>query len=170
MEVIVISPKHQMFNGENFYLCGSYYQHNGKRLHRTVWEFHNGEIPKGYHIHHIDGDRNNNSIENLQMIEGKKHGHLHGKEEARIEKSMENMKKAQVEAKKWHGSQEGYAFHSQLGKKNFENRTPITYKCTYCGKEFQSKRIFGENSNHFCHQNCKAAFRRRRVRNEGKKC
>ncbi len=26
-----------------------------KRLHRVVWQHHKGEIPKGYHIHHVDG-------------------------------------------------------------------------------------------------------------------
>ena len=31
-----------------------------KRLHRCVWEYYNGEIPKGYHIHHKDNDKSNN--------------------------------------------------------------------------------------------------------------
>ena len=30
-----------------------------KRLHRYVWELHYGEIPEGYHIHHIDFDKSN---------------------------------------------------------------------------------------------------------------
>ena len=37
--------------------------------YRKIWETHNGEIPKdtdgrSFEIHHIDGNRNNNSIEN----------------------------------------------------------------------------------------------------------
>ena len=45
---------------------------NGKSniimLHRLIWECANGEIPKGYEIHHIDGNKLNNSISNLEMI------------------------------------------------------------------------------------------------------
>ena len=36
-----------------------------KRLHRYVWELHYGEIPEGYHIHHIDFDKSNNDISNF---------------------------------------------------------------------------------------------------------
>jgi hypothetical protein len=42
-------------------------------LHRYVWEKHNGEIPKGYDIHHIDWDKTNNRIENLELICHKEH-------------------------------------------------------------------------------------------------
>ena len=68
MEVKVISNTVQKFNGESYYLCGQYFQRKGKRLHRTVWEFHNGTIPKGYHVHHKDGNRSNNAIENLTLM------------------------------------------------------------------------------------------------------
>jgi hypothetical protein len=42
-------------------------------LHRYVWEKHHGEIPKGYDIHHIDWDKCNNSIENLELICHREH-------------------------------------------------------------------------------------------------
>jgi hypothetical protein len=50
METIVLTDKKQMFNGVTYYLCGKYFQKNGIRLHRVVWEYHNGEIPEGYHV------------------------------------------------------------------------------------------------------------------------
>ena len=34
------------------------------RLHTYVWEKHNGPVPEGYDIHHIDHDPSNNDIEN----------------------------------------------------------------------------------------------------------
>ena len=38
------------------------------REHRYVWTQHNGDIPKGMEIDHINGKRNDNRIENLQML------------------------------------------------------------------------------------------------------
>lgn len=37
-------------------------------IHRLVWETFNGEIPSGYYVDHIDGNRANNSISNLRIV------------------------------------------------------------------------------------------------------
>ena len=44
---------------------------------RNVWKRCVGEIPKGYHIHHKDGDYTNNCFSNLQLIEAGKHARLY---------------------------------------------------------------------------------------------
>lgn len=43
---------------------------NGRMLyaHRIVWEMHNGKIPNGYEIDHIDHNRDNNNIKNLRCV------------------------------------------------------------------------------------------------------
>lgn len=46
-------------------------------LHRDVWNFHNGPIPDGYQIHHIDGERGHNTIENLMLVERADHARRH---------------------------------------------------------------------------------------------
>lgn len=50
---------------------------NGKRQHRLIWEAHNGKIPDGMHIHHIDENKQNNAIENLQLVDSKLHHRIH---------------------------------------------------------------------------------------------
>jgi len=35
-------------------------------LHRAIWIYHNGDIPSGMHIDHLDGNPSNNKIENLR--------------------------------------------------------------------------------------------------------
>lgn len=37
-------------------------------LHRLVWESRNGSIPSGLHINHIDGDKDNNHPDNLELV------------------------------------------------------------------------------------------------------
>jgi len=37
--------------------------------HRYAWEQHFGAIPEGYVVHHIDGDKANNSIDNLRCVD-----------------------------------------------------------------------------------------------------
>lgn len=39
--------------------------------HRIICEMHNGEIPKGMQIDHINHDRCDNRIENLRLVKGK---------------------------------------------------------------------------------------------------
>lgn len=45
---------------------------DGKRkyllVHRAVWESFNGSVPEGYEINHKDENRQNNNIENLELL------------------------------------------------------------------------------------------------------
>lgn len=38
------------------------------RVHRIVWETFNGTIPEGYEIDHINSVRDDNRLENLQLL------------------------------------------------------------------------------------------------------
>lgn len=48
-------------------------------VHRLVWELEKGPIPAGYIIHHINGNRLDNRIENLACITQKEHNKIHAK-------------------------------------------------------------------------------------------
>ncbi len=37
-------------------------------VHRVVWEAFNGEIPEGLQINHIDGNKANNNLSNLELV------------------------------------------------------------------------------------------------------
>lgn len=39
-----------------------------KRIHVLVAEHFIGKIPKGYHVHHKDGNKQNNVVTNLEII------------------------------------------------------------------------------------------------------
>lgn len=51
----------------------------GKRylVHRIVYMSFFGEIPEGYQIHHINGNKSDNRVSNLKMMSMKDHQNLH---------------------------------------------------------------------------------------------
>lgn len=151
----------QEFNGKIYYLYpkAKYFTKSNKRLHRVVWEFYNGKIPKGYHIHHIDNDRTNNSIDNLQMIFGKHHISTHSKlfHSTNPDFARNNLAKHQDKCRKWHASKEGIEQHrKQAIEQGFGNLTYGERKCEICDSEFTAK----TNHQRFCSNNCKSQFRR----------
>ena len=71
----------QEFNGRSYSLkpTGYYAQTSGERrhMHRDVWEYHHGPIPPGWDVHHIDEDKSNNDIDNLECLPKADHTRLH---------------------------------------------------------------------------------------------
>lgn len=160
-----MSEKYQYFNGLKFTRDekSGYYLNStiGKRMHRYVWEFYHGKIPKGYHIHHIDGDKSNNRIENLRMIQGRKHQSRHTTEyhKEHPEAAGRNMEKARSEAKRWHSSREGKEWHKKQMKAH-----PIIEKqfvCQCCGMEYMSR---PNGKNRFCSNKCRQKYHRMKKR------
>lgn len=67
--------------------------------HRIIWAFHYGEIKKGEIIHHIDKNKINNNILNLEKILNRDHNIFHKNKISKInklnllKKQIENLKK-----------------------------------------------------------------------------
>jgi DNA-directed RNA polymerase subunit RPC12/RpoP len=156
--------KYQVHNGKKFY------QDNKKgywisttcpkiRAHVWVWEqYYNRKCPKGYHIHHRDGNKSNNSIENLELMERSRHLSLHMQSAERKEFASKNCDKIRHLTKAWHGSPEGLAWHKLHAIKcKFGKSDPVDYVCIQCSKEFKSSKLSNAK---FCCNNCKSQWRR----------
>lgn len=157
-----------------YYLSSQSIHGKRKRLHVYVWEKHNGSIPKGYEVHHATGDKARNEIDDLQLLTAEEHRayHINHMSEERREQLRKNLEeKARPKASEWHRSEEGREWHRKHGRDTWKNRKPITYTCTNCGNEFESLNVYTDNSNRFCCNNCKSAWRRKTgVDNEQRNC
>ena len=136
-----------------------------KRLHWFKYFTEKGEIPKGYDVHHIDGNTLNNEITNLQIIEIFKHRseHQHNKtaEQKRLRDSiLQNI--ARPKASEWHKSEDGKRWHRELAERNKETNRHKG-KCVECGSEYES--TFGGITK-YCSDRCRKRVAARMFRNK----
>lgn len=57
----------------NLYNKGDRKHSRTLRIHRLVYEAFVGEVPKGFHIHHKDGNKQNNRLDNLELLHPSDH-------------------------------------------------------------------------------------------------
>jgi HNH endonuclease len=133
-----------------------------KRLHQYIWIKYNGEIPKGYHVHHKDHKKQNNHPDNLAIVAHSKHATYHERDKMKDKEYLkwrkENFEnKARPKAVEWHKSDEGRKWHSEHAKKIAETRGKTTFECKQCNEKFDA---WNTSKNRFCSNKCKSAWRR----------
>jgi hypothetical protein len=166
------------YNGRNYRLhpnqpyfyCSPAKGLTTRALHRQIWMDANGAIPKGYHIHHKDGNPFNNNLSNLESICGRKHTSLHAQEALKTdpERFVRLAAAGRPFAAKWHGSEAGIQWHKQNAANcNFGKREYGEHKCDHCGTCYTKRQSFSR----FCSNACKTKHRNRTgVDNEARTC
>jgi hypothetical protein len=165
--VQVVSATRQDFNGRRYFRYDGekrYFQRvtriAERYLHRTVWAYHNGPIPEGSHVHHKDGNRANNQIDNLELLTPKAHLAVHESKdrEGRKLARLNSLELARDAAKDWHASAEGRAWH----RSHYERTVALLHVkdkpsvCQQCNQPFLSEKLDAL----FCSNNCASAHRR----------
>lgn len=158
----------QIFNNIKFFETKQGY-HLGRvdkkpiRMHIYVWEYYNGCVPKGYDIHHIDKNKSNNNISNLELISRHAHHSKHFKEIISNNPGLysASLKIAREEATKWHKSDIGRTWHKKHYKVSLNySQTTFTEKtCEVCGKTYKVN-LSCFNRSRFCSNKCKSSYRR----------
>ena len=80
----ILKPKVDDDGYLTYGLCiGTHQKNKYIRVNVLVYQTFIGEIPNGYDVHHIDNNKLNNFVENLCLIEHKKHSDLHSNDKSK---------------------------------------------------------------------------------------
>ena len=136
-----------------------YFKSGCRYLHHFVWELFHGPRVKGKVIHHIDGNCQNNAIENLEEITPHEHmAHKHPLTKERLASQLELLEQIRPKAALWHKSPEGKEWHKEHARKNhFGQFVYADKECLFCGNKFTPK----NSTQKFCSNKCKSAWRRK---------
>lgn len=116
------------------------------RNHRAVWTMTYGPIPKGYIVHHRNGNKGDNRLENLELMTFSEHSRLH------LNSNDSVLRKRTREAR------------SIAAKKGWEKHPAVHGICEECGKEWTGS----FNFRRFCSEACEArSLRKRKKQVEG---
>ena len=109
-QVILDNIKFTKDKTTNYFLSSRNINGKRKRLHIYMYEKYHGQIKNGKVVHHIDGNKLNNNIENLTIVDKKEHSRYHG---LRIDKTIlaARLSKVRAKASDWHKSENGRAWH-----------------------------------------------------------
>lgn len=108
---------------------------HGKKLHRLIFEEFYGEIPKGFHVHHKDGNKLNNCILNLQLLRKDDHNSHHKKNIVLSENHKSEISKSSSKTKNKTG------FYRVQKHKKKECKQGFIYKYRYFDENHKRKSI-----------------------------
>ena len=143
--------KYRLYKGQRYFKRTDKSTESGvKYLHRAVWEYHFGEIPKDRVIDHINRDRSDNRIENLRLATYKlnrKNVSPSFNEECRRRLIAYNSQ----DYGKWWQDEKKKQNHSKKLSLSWKNRPLLHKNCILCGKEFTAK----HNVAKYCSKECR---------------
>lgn len=113
--------------------------------HRVIYERHIGEIPPGWVVHHKDGNKANNSIDNLEAMPRAEHQRLHAA-----------------------GRPTSDAQKAAAAKTLESLRVPKPASCHHCGAGFTSYSLSVVGK--FCSLDCRNIWRRNKFVPEQRQC
>jgi hypothetical protein len=154
-----MSVEYRKYFGKKFYKQKNGYWANMMPIHahRWVWINHFGSIPNGMDIHHKDGDKDNNEIDNLQMLSRSDHLKEHWKCPIERAKRRIFLDKIRPQVHEWLRSTEGREKQKKDAIEGWKNRKKTTISCLFCSKQ----KITTQSWTKFCGENCEKKYRRR---------
>ena len=125
------------WGGRRWWLNGGYFcNRRGELLHRAIYIAAHGSILEGNEIHHRDGNKTNNALENLESLTCTEHRRKHNRNGAAGSNKEVRQKVA------W---------------EYWQKREPYECICDHCVKPYLTR----ATRSRYCSGSCKAAARRK---------
>lgn len=125
-----VDDNHIIFDNIKYYKNRKGYFVATLYLHVAQWIHHNGAVPEGYEIHHIDENPSNNDISNLQLLTHSEHQQLH------LKTKKENLERVCIQCgKTFVTTKYGARKYCSDKCRAKHNRKKEIRKCAICGKE-----------------------------------
>ncbi len=129
-------------------------------LHQYVYEKEIGPISEGMEVHHVNGDKDDNSIGNLEILNSIDHHLKHGPyrytDPERYQRQLEHLNRIRPDHV-WPTDPVKYEEHRQALTRAMQAMKPVEMICERCGASFMAKPC---GVHHFCSNACKSAHRR----------
>lgn len=137
------------WGGEIWHTYGRHYERT-LRLHRAVWEAAHGPIPRGYHVHHINGDKADNRLENLELLSHGEHSAAHANEKLGPYRHIA-VRNA----------------HAKMRENRQKRLSERVLSCVVCGSDFRSS---AKHPTRFCSSPCVQRARSGAFNSEQRPC
>lgn len=153
-------PKPVVYEGHKYTVQQGYYR-RVCQLHRRIWENHFGKIPDDHQIHHKNGIKTDNRIENLECIHISDHRSVHN-----LQKELEYQRcnlgsKVSIRKKRaWYLLKEGKNICSENSKIFWNIREKRDKVCVICGKSYSTRSV--KTKNGCCSNACRCFLYRLR--------
>lgn len=131
-------PNAKSESSRKYFVCGR------RSLHRDVYSTHFGDIPDGWHVHHMDMNPLNNHPTNLEALPATEHLVEHGlsRTPEQLEHHCKVLAQHRHKAYGWHKTEEGRAWHEANRQAMREQRLSLPTKrhvCSVCDRPFESR-------------------------------
>ena len=156
--VEIVDDTTQSFDGEKFYKGKDGHLKQTTTVHQRVWRYYRGDIPEGYQIHHVDLDKANNDISNLQCLTKSAHQQIHNPK-GTVNQKLKTLICVQC-GKQYLGHYTNRnRFCSQQCRNEYRKTHDLTKRiCAYCGKPFER---YPSNDAKCCSHKCAMDLKRK---------
>jgi hypothetical protein len=140
----------------------------GQKLHRVVWAAAHGPIADKHEVHHKNGDKSDNRLENLECLPQFDHRHHHKSTPEHRAQAREAMRLARVALAEWEARNPDHRKTAGYQRRARERLPKVAKICAQCGGNYECHQ-YEQRRSKFCSRKCKWTARNRSVTPEQRK-